>query len=174
MKLPFPITLALDLEGTLISNAVSQMPRPGLHWFLDFARHFFERVVIFTTVSESLFREIAGRLTEEGLAPAWFASIDYVTWDGHIKDLAFADGAERTLLVDDYVGYIHALQHHAWIQAPQFAWPYADEDHGLRDVSLALLDRIYDRPDITPQQTRSNKIEVMSYLEANPPPWPAP
>src|SRR5262245_4845907 len=27
--------LALDLEGTLPSNAVSQIPRPGLHEFLE-------------------------------------------------------------------------------------------------------------------------------------------
>lgn len=29
-----PTVLALDLEGTLISNAMSQIPRPGLHAFL--------------------------------------------------------------------------------------------------------------------------------------------
>ena len=28
-----PSILALDLEGTLISNAVSQIPRPGLYNF---------------------------------------------------------------------------------------------------------------------------------------------
>jgi hypothetical protein len=30
-----PTILALDLEGTLISNAISQIPRPGLHCFLE-------------------------------------------------------------------------------------------------------------------------------------------
>lgn len=30
-----PTILALDLEGTLISNAISQIPRPGLKTFLE-------------------------------------------------------------------------------------------------------------------------------------------
>lgn len=34
-------TLALDLEGTLISNAVSQISRPGLYSFLEYCRNSF-------------------------------------------------------------------------------------------------------------------------------------
>lgn len=30
-----PTIIALDLEGTLISNAVTQFPRPGLRTFID-------------------------------------------------------------------------------------------------------------------------------------------
>jgi hypothetical protein len=40
--------IALDLEGTLISNAVRSFPRPGLSAFLDFCQAHFERVVLFS------------------------------------------------------------------------------------------------------------------------------
>lgn len=39
-------TLALDLEGTLISHASTMVPRPGLHDFLAFCHQQFERVVL--------------------------------------------------------------------------------------------------------------------------------
>ena len=51
--------IALDIEGTLISNAMSQFPRPRLHDFLVSCKEITDRVVIFTTVPEPLFREIA-------------------------------------------------------------------------------------------------------------------
>jgi len=54
-----PTILALDLEGTLISNAVSQIPRPGLYQFLEVAHELFEHLVIYTTVPEAAFRRIS-------------------------------------------------------------------------------------------------------------------
>ena len=53
-----PTILALDLEGTLISNAVSQIPRPGLHRFLEDVRSQFEELVLFTTVPRHLQEEL--------------------------------------------------------------------------------------------------------------------
>lgn len=38
--------IALDLEGTLISNAVSQFPRPGLFDFLTFCQGGCDRLLI--------------------------------------------------------------------------------------------------------------------------------
>ena len=70
--------LALDLEGTLISNAVSQIARPGLFDFLEDCRELFPRIVIFTSVNEERFRAIANLLTTEGYAPNWFADIEYI------------------------------------------------------------------------------------------------
>ena len=63
-------TLALDLEGTLISNAMSQIPRPGLNDFLVRSRALFDRVVIYTAVAESRFRGIAAQLAAEGFVSA--------------------------------------------------------------------------------------------------------
>jgi len=74
-----PTVLALDLEGTLISNAMSQIPRPGLAHFLSQCKELFPRVVVFTTVKEELFRKIAGLLVEESVAPSWFADVEYIT-----------------------------------------------------------------------------------------------
>src|SRR5690606_39462147 len=64
--------IALDLEGTLISNAMSQLPCPGLYGFLEGCRSICNRVVMFTTVNEVTFREIAALLVAEGTAPSWF------------------------------------------------------------------------------------------------------
>lgn len=88
-----PSILALDLEGTLISNAMSQIPRPGLCEFLSTCRELFPRVVIFTTVKETRFREIARLLVEENLAPRWFAEIVYISRQGETKDFGFIPGA---------------------------------------------------------------------------------
>jgi len=39
-------TLALDLEGTLILNAASPFPRPGLNDFLEFCHLRFSSIVV--------------------------------------------------------------------------------------------------------------------------------
>ena len=84
-----PTILALDLEGTLISNAISQIPRPGLHRFLEDVRSQFEELVLFTTVPEALARRIAGLLAREGSVPAWFVELRYIHWSGRTKDLSY-------------------------------------------------------------------------------------
>ena len=45
--------LALDFEGTLVSNAISLFPRPCLYKFLEFCKINFGRIVIFTYVKQS-------------------------------------------------------------------------------------------------------------------------
>jgi hypothetical protein len=115
--------VALDLEGTLISNAVSQIPRPGLYQFLEFCRGTFERIVIFTAVSEPLTRRIVDQLVLDGDAPPWFAAdLEYVNWTGSYKDLGFIPGAilEETLLLDDQEDYVLPEQKQFWIRVPEF------------------------------------------------------
>lgn len=70
-----PQVLALDLEGTLISNAISQIPRPGLFEFLSRCTELFPRIVIFTAIAERRFRPIALTLAEENLVPLWFTAL---------------------------------------------------------------------------------------------------
>ncbi len=77
-----PRVLALDLEGTLISSAVSQFPRPGLRDFLAWALGNFERVVVFTSVRAEVAREVMATLVEYGDAPAAFADVEIVAWQG--------------------------------------------------------------------------------------------
>jgi len=134
-------TLALDLEGTLISNAMSQIPRPGLRAFLDRCAALCPRVVIYTAISEPRFRDIAATLVREGYAPGWFAEIEFIDWDRTTKDLHRIAGAalDETLLVDDLREYIHPGQEANWIAVPQFAAPYPEDDEGLTAV-LGMLE----------------------------------
>ena len=116
------VVIALDLEGTLISSAVSQIPRPGLWQFLEGCHSLAVRVVIFTAVSEERFRAIAERLVDDGLAPPWFSGIDYVSWSGRYKDLTplMREHGGPVLLVDDHTDYVHPDQHQHWIPITAF------------------------------------------------------
>jgi len=118
--------IALDLEQTLISNAVSQIPRPWLYEFLVSCEALAARIVIFTAVPEKNFRRIAQTLVEEKWAPSWFARIEYVSWDMKTKNLNFIDSNfdERIVLVDDFPGYIHLGQEKNWIPIDPFVAPY--------------------------------------------------
>ena len=58
--------LALDLERTLIDDALSAHPRPGLRDFLAFCDESFTRVAIYTTVEEADAREVIEDLAREG------------------------------------------------------------------------------------------------------------
>ncbi|TFH64336.1 MAG: hypothetical protein E4G91_06135 [Candidatus Zixiibacteriota bacterium] len=132
--------LALDLEGTLISNAVSQIPRPGLYDFLDQAKKLFPRIVIFTTVPDELFRCVARGLVNSGDVPAWFAELQHVKWEGQVKDLRFVNDSsvEDILLVDDYEGYVSEDQKKQWIAIKSFESPYQADDREL----IRILDEL--------------------------------
>jgi len=136
-------TLALDLEGTLLSNAMSQIPRPGLYDFLVGCEALFGRIVIFTAVAELRFRSIAALLAAEGHAPGWFADIEYVQWNGETKDLTYVHGVEpgEVLLVDDLQEYVHPGQEDQWVRVAPFVAPYSSSDDGLRTVLQTLAAR---------------------------------
>ncbi len=138
-----PTILALDLEGTLISNAVSQIPRPGLYQFLEDAQSQFEELVLFTTVPEILARRIAEVLISEGSVPGWFADLRYINWSGKKKDLYYVSNRlGEALLLDDYRPYVADGQEHLWMDIPLFASPYSPEDGALRQASDRLRVRI--------------------------------
>ncbi|MEG3191608.1 NIF family HAD-type phosphatase [Lysobacter sp. D1-1-M9] len=122
--------LALDLEGTLISNAVSQIPRPGLFQFLVACRELFPRIVMFTTVREPQFRCIADGLVQERAAPPWFAHLEYIVWTGATKDLRVISALQWPFvaLVDDCQAYVHPGQEGHWVPIEQFCSPYRDSD----------------------------------------------
>lgn len=138
-----PTILALDLEGTLISNAISQIPRPGLFHFLETVRSQFEELVMFTTVPEPLARKIAGLLAREGSAPEWFTQLPYVQWSGKTKDLSYVcPRLGAALLLDDHGPYVHPGQEQFWVEIPLFGSPYADDDNGLTLAAEQLLERL--------------------------------
>jgi len=138
-----PTTLALDLEGTLISNAISQIPRPGLFQFLETVRSQFEQLVMFTTVPETLTRTIAGLLVREGSAPEWFTQLPYVQWSGKTKDLSYVcPRLGAALLLDDHGPYVHPGQEQFWVEIPLFGSPYSDDDKGLMFATEKLKERL--------------------------------
>lgn len=134
------LTIALDVEGTLISNAVSQFPRPGLFTFLEYCYQNFERLVIFTAVNEVRFRSIARTLAESGDVPDWFISLEYINWSGTYKDLSFIPHCKiaRTILIDDRIEYIHPDQKDRWLEIPGYEYPYLDDDRELDKVMEKL------------------------------------
>ncbi len=135
--------LALDLEGTLISNAMSQIPRPGLAEFLTRCAELFPRIVMFTTVKEERFRKIARLLVDERVAPTWFADMEYIAWHGETKDLQFVPGVHphQVLLVDDFEKYVHPGQEAQWLQIEHFDHPYSSADNGLAKMLNTLATR---------------------------------
>lgn len=136
--------IALDLEGTLISNAMSQFPRPGLYEFLVRVEQLFARVVLFTAVSTPRARSILELLAAEGEVPGWVAGMKIIEWSGEKKDLRFVDPdePESCLLVDDIEAYVLEEQRVNWISVREFEPPYCPEDRELWRV-LALLESRY-------------------------------
>jgi hypothetical protein len=134
------LTIALDLEGTLISNAISQFPRPGLFTFLEYCHQNFNRLVIFTAVNEVRFRSIARTLADAGDVPAWFVDLEYINWAGTYKDLSFIPQGtiDRTILIDDRIEYIHPDQKDRWLEIPGYDYPYPDDDRELNKVMEKL------------------------------------
>lgn len=127
-----PTILALDLEGTLISNAISQIPRPGLRSFLDEMRSNFDKLVLFTTVPKDRVQAIGTLLAKEGSVPAWFSGLQYIDWSGKTKDLRYVSpDLGNALLLDDHGPYVHPGQEHLWVEIPLFGSPYPPDDNGL-------------------------------------------
>jgi hypothetical protein len=134
------IVIALDLEGTLISNAVSQFPRPGLYSFLEYCHKNFYRIVIYTAVSEFHFRNIAKTLVDLGEVPDWFANLEYIRWNGKYKDLSLVPGTNTSsiVLIDDREEYIKPEQKDRWIYIPGYDYPYSKDDSELGKVMQKL------------------------------------
>jgi hypothetical protein len=110
--------LALDLERTLIDDALHGNPRPGLRPFLEFCNEHFSRVVIFTTVEESVAREVLAGLAAKGLVPqTLWQRLEFIDWSGEHKDLRFIPGTmpEKVWIVDDDASWIHPEQRSRWI-----------------------------------------------------------
>jgi hypothetical protein len=135
--------LALDLEGTIITDAYHQEPRPGLHEFAVFCLERFERVVIFTCVACSAARSIIDHLEEEGEIPREFLQrCEYVEWQGDFKDLNFVEGAEpaEILIVDDDGSFILPSQEYQWVGVTSYLGD--EDDTELERVAEELARRL--------------------------------
>src|SRR5437868_2159070 len=86
--------LALDLERTLVSDAMNREQRLGLFDFLTFCIQHFPRVALFTSVSKPQATAVIEELIRKGHAPPAFADkLEYIAWDGKYKDLRFVPDA---------------------------------------------------------------------------------
>lgn len=129
--------LALDLEATLIDDAMNANPRPGLYRFLSFCDDSFPRVSLLTTVDEESARDVLEQLADRREAPSSIVDrIEYINWDGEHKDLRNAKGVALSdvLFVDDDRGWVHPDQLDQWIQIE--AW------HGGADDELARVQNV--------------------------------
>jgi len=137
--------LALDLEGTLISNAMSQIPWPGQAGFLNRCAELFPRIVMFTPLSR---KNGSGRSRAywwtRASRPPWFAEVEYITWQGETKNLRFVPGVHphQVLPVDDFEKYVHLGQEAQWLQIEHFDHPYSSADTGLANMLNTLAARI--------------------------------
>jgi len=130
------MTIALDLEGTLISNAVSQFPRPGLYSFLEYCQRNFARIVIYTAVPEIYFRKIAKTLIDLKQVPDWFVNLEYIKWHGKYKNLTFIPNIklDRVIIIDDRAAYIKPEQKKNWISIREYSYPYSQSDRELTRI----------------------------------------
>lgn len=103
--------IALDLEGTLISNAMSQILQLHLFSFLENCYLLCDRILMFTIVNENKFRQFANLLVVVGSAPSWFNETEYIDWEVKTRNLAFISGVQphEVLLVDDQIEYVHLI-----------------------------------------------------------------
>jgi hypothetical protein len=136
--------IALDLEGTLISNAVSQFPRPGLYAFLEFCRQHFTCIYLYTAVHDEVCDAIRCTLVSESLAPLWFLGVPLVRWNRASKDLRNIPDVEwcDCLLVDDNRDYVVDDQLSQWIPVAKFESPYAEADNELLRVQQVIGERL--------------------------------
>ena len=137
-------TIALDLEGTLISNAVSQFPRPGLRGFLEFCGERFERVCVYTAVRDETCVPIIQTMVDEGNAPAWILESELIQWDRTVKDLTNIPNSDimDCVIVDDNPDYIVQSQVSQWIQIEKYSSPYPETDRELERVQSVIEDRL--------------------------------
>ncbi len=146
------LAITLDVEGTLIDNAFEQNPRPGLYEFARFCMENFDRIFIYTTLTEHDARSVLARLAGRSFLPEAFpGECEYVPWDGgksgSLKDLRRCRlPLEQNAIVDDSEAVIPEDQTHRWIAIPEYneVRPF---DRGLSLARSAIV-RLFRFPDI--------------------------
>lgn len=132
--------LCLDLEGTLISNAVSQIPRPGLYDFLESVSGLYD-LMLYTSVSRVRVHAIQDVLIEEQVVPTWFKDLPVIHPEGTIKYKAHCSHNDAILL-DDQAAVIAPGEEGWWIPIEEYLPPYADEDCELAKAFANIKSRL--------------------------------
>jgi hypothetical protein len=132
--------LCLDLEGTLISNAVSQIPRPGLYRFLERAAEICD-LMIYSSVSAERVDSIRDLLVSEKYAPEWFLNLPIIRPDHTIKPKS-ACGRINAYLLDDQPGVIAPGENDWWIPISEYVPPYSESDTALTNALESIKVRV--------------------------------
>jgi len=132
--------LCMDLEGTLISNAVSQIPRPGLYAFLDSVAEVCD-LMLYTSVSAERVNAIRDLLVKEGVAPAWFLDLSVCHPSGTIKDKARCCRPDA-LLLDDQAEVVALGEESWWVPIAEYLPPYSDDDRELVQALATITSRL--------------------------------
>lgn len=134
--------LCLDLEGTLVSNAISQIPRPGLFGFLEQVNELCD-LKIYTSVSKNRVNDIRRLLIDEGAAPRWFQDLDVIRPTGTLKPKSRC-GRSDAFLLDDQEAVIKTDERQWWIPISEFLPPYSENDNALEHVLKKIKVRVSD------------------------------
>lgn len=120
----------------MLSNAVSQIPRPGLYSFLEHAEELCD-LVIYTSVSKERTSLIQKVFVAEHEAPTWFKDLRVIRPIRTLKP-KHACGREDAFLLDDQPSVIVPGEEDWWIQIPEYLPPYSNEDKALADTLVRL------------------------------------
>ena len=121
--------LALDLEGTLVTDRLTKVPRPGLYDFLEYCNSKFERIVMMTSVPEEYFLQTIDHLLEIEAVPKWFNNVPYINYPdceesefGEFKDLRCIPNSkvDEIVIIDDMEWFIRNEQKQQWISIIPF------------------------------------------------------
>ncbi|WP_303293407.1 hypothetical protein [Marinobacter sp. ST-43] len=121
--------LCMDLEVKLISNAVSQLPRPGLYTFLEAVSEVCD-LMLHKLVSSERVNAIRKLLGVDGVTPAWFLDLPVLHPTGTIKDKVRC-GRSDAMLLDDQAVVVASDEEPWWIPIAEYLPPYSDHDREL-------------------------------------------
>jgi hypothetical protein len=127
--------LALDLEYTLISNAVSCFVRPHLNDFIEWADAAFEKTYLYTTVPEHRVVEIQRNLFELKEVNHIFLELESISWPRKgLKDLTYVHPQWNNVIMVDDLPECYAVQRQRdqWVKIEPF-------DPEKPDIALTKL-----------------------------------
>ncbi len=114
--------VTLDVEGTLVPSYRAVHYRPGLRQFLEFCRAAFDRLFIYSLLSQDEVREVFAGLALEGVVDdSFLQQYEYVDWprgaDGSLKDLRRCRvPLNANALIDDMRAWVPEDQSHRWVE----------------------------------------------------------
>lgn len=128
-----PHVLALDIEGTLISNGVSLFPRQGLFEFFANIQPLFDEIFFYSSLTNPTRTNVLEHLAQEGSIPRWALGLRQVESHSRYKDLRYTGYVvSEVLIVDDMRAMIDPAQESQWVPIAEFLPPYGPDNELAR------------------------------------------